>query len=244
MEETSILFREFGHIVHYALALDAGRYWAAGDAWVRMDWIESPSMFLGSWGTKQAVLARFARHVRTGAPIPPELLGALGRATRLNLATRALRQAYIATFDQAIHGPTEVDIDDANMAAWAVRLIPFPAGTLFYGSSAHLMDGYDATYYGYLWAEVLSDDLMAPFREAGYVSTDVGGRFRAEVLEQPLLVDPMDGVGRFLGRTPSREAYFARIMGTLGDDLYERHERARDRRGRDAYRRDGSVPWR
>ncbi len=210
MSDVGTLFHEYGHVVHLALSLAHSRYWIASESWVRRDWVEAPSQFLGRWGTEPAVLARFAHHRRTGAPIPAELLAGLDRADRLNGAIRALRQVSIATRDQAIHGVDDVDVDTANWTGWAVRRTPFPDGTFEPGSHSHEMEGYDGLYYGYPWAEVLSDDLMTPFVEAGLLSREVGARYRREVLEQPAVINPLDGVRRFLGRDPSSEAYFAR----------------------------------
>ena len=218
MTEVGMLFHEYGHVVHQALSLAHSRYSEANENWVRRDWIEAPSQFLGRWSTEPAVLARFARHRRTGAPIPAELLAGLHRADRLNGAIRALRQVSIAARDQAIHGAEDVDIDTANRTGWAVRRTPFPDGTFEPGSHSHEMEGYDGLYYGYPWAEVLSDDLMTPFVEAGLLSREVGARYRREVLVQPAVVNPLDGVRRFLGREPSSEAYFARFASGSGSD--------------------------
>ncbi len=211
--DVATMFHEFGHVVHMALALRRGRYWLANDQWAPMDWIEAPSQFLGRWGTQPAVLARFARHRDTGAPIPPEVLASLQRSEHLNAGLRTLRMVYMSLFDQAMHGADPVDLEQANRTAWSVKPVPFAEGTFQPASIAHLVGGYDAAFYGYLWSEVYSDDLMTPFQAEGMLSPSVGARYRKQVLECPILVAPMEGVRTFLGREPSSDAFFARISG-------------------------------
>ena len=77
-------------------------------------------------------------------------------------------------FDLSIHGPEPVDLDEAMRAADAIRLLPTIEGTFWPASFAHLMGGYDAGYYGYLWSLVYGDDLWSRFAEQGVTSPTVG----------------------------------------------------------------------
>jgi Zn-dependent oligopeptidase len=76
----------------------------------------------------------------------------------------------------------------------------------------HLVGGYDAGYYGYLWAEVIGDDMFSRFAAEGVTSPAVGADYRREILEPNGSRDADDLVRAFLGREPSNEA-FLRLRG-------------------------------
>jgi thimet oligopeptidase len=90
--------------------------------------------------------------------------------------------------------------------------MPYPDGTFMLGGFGHLIDGYDAGYYGYLWAEVIGDDMFGRFAREGVASPSVGAAYRREVLEPNGTRDAEDLVRAFLGREPSNEE-FLRLRG-------------------------------
>ncbi|HET7472225.1 MAG TPA: M3 family metallopeptidase [Candidatus Limnocylindrales bacterium] len=207
--EVDQLFHEYGHVLDFAL--DRSRYAIVREDWIPFDWVEAPSLFLGLWASQDArVLATFARHVDTGAPPPPELFAALERRTRLNAAFRALRYLAMARVDQLLHGPQPIPIEEADREAWAVQGIPYVEGGTFVGSFLHLVGGYDAAAYGFLWDQALRDDIGTVFA-ADPTSPDAGAAYREHVLEVPWTEDPLDGLRRLLGRDWSVAAFLARI---------------------------------
>ena len=76
----------------------------------------------------------------------------------------------------------------------------------------HLMGGYDAGYYGYLWAEVIGDDMFSRFASEGILSPEVGAEYRREILEPGGSRDAEELVRAFLGREPSNDE-FLRLRG-------------------------------
>ena len=71
---------------------------------------------------------------------------------------------------------------------------------------AHIWDGgYHASYYAYLWAEVLDHDTFAWFTERGGLTRENGQRFREMILSRGG-TDDADALYRaFRGRVPSIE---------------------------------------
>lgn len=82
-------------------------------------------------------------------------------------------------------------------------------------SFGHLLGGYDAGYYGYLWAEVFGQDMFSRFAEEGVLSTEVGMAYRRKVLEPGGTKDAIDLLQDFLGRAPRSDA-FLRKLGLEG----------------------------
>jgi Zn-dependent oligopeptidase len=90
--------------------------------------------------------------------------------------------------------------------------LPYPEGTFFLSGFAHLFGGYDAGYYGYLWANVIGDDMFSRFSSEGVLSPTVGADYRREILEPNGSRDADELVRAFLGREPSN-AEFLRLRG-------------------------------
>ena len=95
---------------------------------------------------------------------------------------------------------------------FAVTGMPYPEGTFFLSGFAHLVGGYDAGYYGYLWSSVIGDDMFSRFAREGILSPAVGADYRREILEPNGSRDADDLVRAFLGREPSN-AEFLRLRG-------------------------------
>jgi len=208
--EVETLFHEFGHALHDLVAhCDLARFSGADTVW---DFVEAPSQIMEHWTWKPEVLARFARHHRTGEPIPAELVDGLVAARQLNSGIFYLRQIQFGLLDQELHGPDEVkDLDAILLSAVAVSLLPYQDGTFFLGSFGHLMGGYDAAYYGYLWAEVFGDDMFSRFEEEGITSPVVGRAYREKVIGRGGAVDPDDMLLEFLGREPNNDAFIRKV---------------------------------
>ncbi len=214
--EVETLFHEFGHILHQTLTTtELVRF--AGTSTER-DFVEAPSQIMQHWVWKPDVLSRFARHHETGEPIPEELVKQLSAAKLLNVAIAKLRQAVFGRFDLAIHGPAGEgrSEDDILLESTAVGLFPHEEGTFFPASFGHLMGGYDAGYYGYLWSEVYGDDMFSRFEEEGYLDPGVGADYRREVLATGGSRDGFAHLEAFLGRVPNNLA-FLRNLG-IGPD--------------------------
>jgi thimet oligopeptidase len=204
--EIETLFHEFGHILH--MSLSRARFTRFSGAETEWDFVEAPSQIMEHWVWQPEVLARFARHFRTGETIPVDLVRRMEEARWINVGLRAARQVFFGTMDLALHAVEHApDLDAAIRDSYAVTQLPYPEGTFMLASFGHLMGGYDAGYYGYLWAEVIGDDMWGRFADEGITSPKVGMEYRRNVLEPNGSKAGDELVQAFLGRPASIESY-------------------------------------
>ena len=209
--EVETLFHEFGHILHMSLTTaEFPRFAGAETEW---DFVEAPSQIMEHWTWDASVLDRFAKHHETGEPMPRELLEQMIRARWLNVGVKIGMQAFYGGIDFALHAEEQAtDPEEALRRSYAVTGMPYPEGTFMLTGFGHLMGGYDAGYYGYLWAEVIGDDMFSRFAREGVLSPAVGAEYRREILEPGGSRDADELVRGFLGREPSNEE-FLRLRG-------------------------------
>jgi thimet oligopeptidase len=214
--EVETLFHEFGHVLHHSL----GRTELAGFSGtnVERDFVEAPSQIMEHWVWRPDVLRRFARHYETDQPIPDELVDQLVAARRLNKGIFQLRQAHFGLLDAAFHAPgADKDLEAILREAHEISLMPHQEGTFFPASFGHLLGGYEASYYGYMWSEVFGDDMFSRFEDEGVTNPAVGMEYRKEVLAVGGTADAEDILRDFLGREPDNSA-FLRKLGVEGTD--------------------------
>ena len=165
---------------------------------VPRDFVEVPSQFMENWCWRPDVLKSFARHERTGLPIPEEMLRSLD-ASRGNTPALALAgQLLYAKMDLAVHAEPERfssgSLDDVDSAV-AGDMDYFKnfkrAGKL--RTARHLFSspsGYASFYFSYQWAEVLDKDIFEAFERAGGPDRETAGKFRETILEKGYAVPP------------------------------------------------------
>jgi thimet oligopeptidase len=209
-DEALTLFHEFGHILHFCLTtVEEVRFSGFDTEW---DFVEAPSQIMENWMWEPDVLQRFARHHRTDEAIPADLVTRLVAARDLNEGLFTMRQVFLGKLDLGMHATANpVDLDEVYRSAYEYTLLPFHDGTFFPASFGHLMGGYDAGYYGYLWARVYGDDMFSVFANEGITSPAVGNRYRNEVLATGGSRDAMDHLRAFLGREPSSDAFLEKL---------------------------------
>jgi oligopeptidase A len=207
--EVETLFHEFGHgLQHMLTTVDyAG---AAGLNNVEWDAVELPSQFMENWCYTQDTMKALARHFETGDPLPKALYDKIVAARNYRAGSATLRQVYFATLDLALHREAlarpVLDLQ-RSVAEQNTVLAPL-AEDRFLCSFSHIFaGGYAAGYYSYKWAEVLSADAFAAFRESGLDDPGAvlatGRRFRSTVLALGGSRHPMDVFREFRGREPS-----------------------------------------
>jgi Zn-dependent oligopeptidase len=208
--EVETLFHEFGHVLHQNLGrTELARF--AGTS-VERDFVEAPSQIMQHWVWRADVLRGFARHHETGEPIPDDLVEQLVAARQLNVAIHQLRQLKYGWLDQTIHGmDVDQDLDEVLREGDKFGLMPFHEGTFSLASFGHLMGGYDAAYYGYMWSEVFGDDMFSRFEEEGVTNPAVGMAYRRDVLEKGGSADADDMLTAFLGREPDNTAFLRKL---------------------------------
>ena len=206
------LFHEFGHVMHAMLS--RSRYVAQGGFTVPQDFVEAPSQMLENWVWDKAVLDTFAADYRdTSKKIPAETIAALVAARQATEAYATRRQLSFGLVDLAFHHrpateAAKMDIVAISNAVLARVAVAPASDTAFVAYFGHLA-GYDAGYYGYLWAKVLAIDMASVFKSApgGFLDEQVGRRLRNEIYGVGHTRDVTESVEKFLGRPQSQQPY-------------------------------------
>ena len=185
----------------------------SGQSGVATEWdfVEAPSQMLEEWVWDPVVLAGFARHVETGAPIPAELVRRMKRADEYGKGLMVRQQMFYAATSLELHRRPPEGLDTtALVAELQERYTPFRhvPGTYFHESFGHL-DGYSAIYYTYMWSLVIAKDLLGPFRRAGLLDAVTARRYRDQVLAPGGSRPAAELVRGFLGRPHAFEAFSA-----------------------------------
>jgi thimet oligopeptidase len=219
-DEVTTYFHEFGHCMHH-LCAERVTITAYSGTSVERDFVECPSQMLENWCWEPAILKRLSKHVETGQPLSDDLIDQLVKSRNANEGIGAQRQLAFAIFDQKLHGinssniKTGKDITDLYYSVYSkiTGFNPTP-GTSMPASFGHLC-GYDAQYYGYLWAEVFSADMyVTKFSGGRQLSTAAGREYREKVLGPGGSIDATDILRDYLGREPSMDAFF-KIKGMV-----------------------------
>lgn len=213
--EVETLFHEFGHALH-SLTTRA-RYAEFSGTSVPRDFVEAPSQMLENWVWDPGVLNRFAADYRDPAKkIDPALIGRMKEARRATSGTFYRRQIALALSDLALHrAPAAGQAKDARAilnGVFADVFIAQPEETHFGAYWGHLT-GYDAGYYGYLWAEAIAADMASVFEKApgGFLDPAVGRRLRDEVYAAGGGREADESIRLFLGREPSNEPFLKHV---------------------------------
>lgn len=210
--DVDTLFHEFGHVMHGLLS--RSRFVAQTGFAVPQDFIEAPSQMLENWVWDKAVLDTFAADYRDPAKkIPAETIAALEEARQATAAYATRRQLSFGLVDLGLHArpvaaAAEVDVvAESNAVLARVTLAPTP-DTAFVAYFGHLA-GYDAGYYGYLWAKVLAIDMASEFKKspAGFLDAQIGRRLRDEIYTVGNTRDVAESVEKFLGRPRSQQPF-------------------------------------
>ncbi len=206
-DQVTTFFHEFGHLLHHLFG-GRQRYLAFSGIATEHDFCEVPSQMYEEWAWDAGVLARFARHVDTGAPIPADLVRSMRAAQEYGKGMYVLVQMLYALLSLAYHesAPGELDLT-GTMRALKRELLPVtPRDTAnFHASFGHL-NGYSAMYYTYMWSLVIAKDLWSRF-EPDPMDGRTASAYRAAVLEPGGSRDAAELVRGFLGRDYDFEAF-------------------------------------
>jgi peptidyl-dipeptidase Dcp len=210
-DDARTLFHEFGHGLH-GLMSDV-TYPMIACTRVATDFVELPSQLYEHWLEQPEVLRRFARHYRTGEPMPEDLLRRLLAARTFGQGFATVEYVASALVDLALHQAPEPDkIDPAAFEADVLTRIGMPAEIGMRHRSPHFLhvfagSGYAAGYYSYMWSEVLDADAFEAFRETGDVfDPGIAARLRDAILAAGGSRDPGEAYRAFRGRLPTADA--------------------------------------
>lgn len=208
-DDVNTTFHEFGHVLHGMLSNVKYPYFSGTN--VPRDFVEYPSQVNEMWSTWPEVLANYAKHHQTGEPMPKELLDKVLAADKFNQGFATTEYLGAAMLDQRWHQVGADQLPDAKgvMAYEAKALkdigvdyapVPPRYRTPYF---SHIMGGYAAGYYAYIWSEVLDADSVEWFKQNGGMTRANGDRFRNTLLSQGGSKDAMQLFRDFTGSEPS-----------------------------------------
>ncbi len=207
LDEVTTMFHEFGHALH-GLFSNVMYPRIAGTNTPR-DFVEYPSSFNEHWATEPTVLANYAKHYKTGEPMPKALLDKFRAASKFDMGFATTEFLAASLLDMAWASiPPGLPLQDVNKFEAdalkrynvAVAEIPPRYRTTYF---SHIWDGgYSAGYYSYLWSEVLDADSYGYFLENGGMTRANGQRFRDMILSKGSTMDVATLFRNFRGRDP------------------------------------------
>ncbi|MCP3895219.1 MAG: M3 family metallopeptidase [Bacteroides sp.] len=207
MDEVETLFHEFGHGLH-GLLTKCTYKGVSGTSVVR-DFVELPSQINEHWATEPEVLKMYAKHYQTGEVIPDSLITKILNQKTFNQGFMTTELLAAAILDMNLHNLKEVkDLDVVAFEKEAMNRLGLISAiapryrTTYFN---HIIGGYAAGYYSYLWANVLDNDAFEAFREKGIFDQETANRFRRNVLEKGDSEEPMTLYKNFRGAEPQLE---------------------------------------
>ncbi|MBN2344933.1 MAG: M3 family metallopeptidase, partial [Candidatus Aminicenantes bacterium] len=204
IDEVLTLFHEFGHALNALLA--DNRYRTTYIPW---DAVELPSQIMEHWVLEPEMLKLYAKHYETGEVIPAELVEKLKNSSLFNQGFETVEYLAACILDMAWHqldSAANLNVtrfEEKTMAAIGLipEILPRYRSTYF----AHIVGGYAAGYYSYMWSEVLDCDAFEAFKETSLFDRKTAAAFRTHVLEKLGTEDSMTLYKRFRGREPKLE---------------------------------------
>ena len=211
MDDARTLFHEFGHALHGILS-DV-TYPSVSGTSVARDFVELPSQVYEHWLTVPEILAKHARHVETGDPMPKELLDKVLAAQTFNAGFNAVEFTASALVDMEFHKAHDEPVADVIAFEKAtLERIEMPASIAMRHRTPHFAhvfsgDGYSAGYYSYMWSEVLDADAFAAFEEVSDpFDASLAARLHDHIYSAGGSVDPEDTYKAFRGKMPTPDA--------------------------------------
>ncbi|WP_064747539.1 M3 family metallopeptidase [Lysobacter antibioticus] len=208
-DEVTTMFHEFGHALHGMFSNVKYPYFSGTS--VPRDFVEFPSQVNEMWADWPSVLANYAKHYQTGEPMPKELLDKVLAASKFNQGFTTTEYLGAAMLDQNWH-----QLSDASQVPAAKDVMAFEAAALKKDGIAyapvppryrtpyfsHIMGGYAAGYYAYIWSEVLDANTVEWIKQHGGLTRENGDRFRATLLSRGGSKDALQLFRDFSGHEP------------------------------------------
>ena len=209
-DEVQTFFHEFGHVMHNVLS--DTEYVSHGGTSVQRDFVEAPSQIYEEWARRPETLALLKAHCPSCPELDAKTVKALQDARNYGKGIDYARQHNYASFDMALSSDTPATSMEAWKKVEGASVLGFTPGTEFPGTFGHLVGGYAAGYYGYMWAEVIGKDMLSQWGP-NILDANVGSRFRKTVLGRGGEQSAKVLVEEFLGRPVSSEAFFKELRG-------------------------------
>jgi peptidyl-dipeptidase Dcp len=216
-DEVRTMFHEFGHALHGMFS--NVRYPRFAGTSVPRDFVEYPSQVNEMWQDWPEVLRNYAKHYKTGDPIPQELLDKVKAAAKFNQGFSTTELVAANVIDQAWHQRTAAELPDAEgVLAFEAKALddkgvdfaPVPPRYRSTYYSHIFAGGYSAGYYSYFWSEVLDAASVEWMKAHGGLTRENGDRFRKTLLSRGGSDDAMTLFRNFTGSDPSIEPFLER----------------------------------
>jgi peptidyl-dipeptidase Dcp len=205
------MFHEFGHALHGMFA--DTEYPTLSGAQTARDFVEFPSQFNEHWASEPTVFAHYAKHYKTGAPMPEELVARLRKSDTFNKGYDMTELLAAAELDMQWHSlpasaplqnPDEFEKQALDKTHLNVSYVPPRYRSSYF---AHIWGGgYSAGYYAYLWTQMLADDAYQWFVEHGGLTRANGDRFRQMVISRGNTQDLAKMYEAWRGAPPNTKA--------------------------------------
>ncbi|KAF3996622.1 M3 family metallopeptidase [Glaciimonas immobilis] len=212
-DELETLVHEFGHVLHGVLSHTT--YVSQAGTSVELDFVEAPSQMYEEWARRKESLILLSGFCKTPCPVVDDaMVQRMTAAHNYGRGIRYARQLLYASYDMRLHDAQAATVDP--LALWqkmeGTTPLGYVPGTEFPGQFGHLMGGYAAGYYGYMWSEVLALDMLSRYH-GKLMNSQVGHFYRQTVLSRGSETSATEMVHTFLGRDPDSKAFFAEISG-------------------------------
>jgi peptidyl-dipeptidase Dcp len=208
--DATTMFHEFGHALHGMFA--DTQYPSLSGTSVPRDFVEFPSQFNEHWASYPAVFNHYAKHYKTGAPMPEELAAKIKKAEKFNQGYSLTELLAAAQLDMQWHtlsaglplqNPDVFEKEALERTHLLISNVPTRYRSSYF---MHIWgNGYAAGYYAYLWSEMLDDDAYQWFEDNGGLTRANGDRFRKMVLSRGNTEDLAKMYAAWLGKEPNVE---------------------------------------
>lgn len=203
------LFHEFGHALHHLLVRTTNHV-MSNVTELGTDGVELVGKLFERWVWDADYLVAISAHQLDGSPLDRARVGeCLDRLRQLGVEEIA-RDLSLALFDLDLHAtPNDGRTLEQRLGEARERCGYWPLADFEHPAHAfdHLVDGYDAGYYAYLWSDVHAFDLFTRFEAAGLLDRATGRELQ-EALFAPGASRPLrEGIEAFLGRAASHVPY-------------------------------------
>ncbi len=202
-DDAETYFHEFGHALH---ALSSKVAYPTLNSGVR-DYTEFQSQLLERWLSTDAVINRFLLHHKTGKPMPAEMVNRIKRAATFNQGFKTTEYLASALIDMKLHTIDPEGIDPDKFELETLNALNMPKEVVMRHRTPHFghifsSEGYSASYYGYIWAEVLTSDASEAFISApgGFYDEAVAQKLVDHLFSIRNAVDPGEAYRNFRGR--------------------------------------------
>jgi thimet oligopeptidase len=216
-DEVVTVFHEFGHVMHQTLT--RAPYASLSGANVAQDFVEAPSQMLENWPWEEKILTVMSGHyLDPGKKLPDDLLKKMIAVRDYQQGYFFTRQLMLGLTDMTFHtatGPVDTAATYNKLYHDLIGVDPVEGGH-FCAAFGHLMGGYDAGYYGYLWSLVYATDMYSAFQKTDPLSPKTGDRYRRVILERGNMEDADVLLTRFLGRPSNNKAFLKKLHIAAG----------------------------